>query len=49
MNGWFGSGIETFTSSVDNPDKTIRIPNWTVDLTAKFMSANDFRSRDDQY
>ncbi len=49
MNGWFESGIETFTSSVDNPDKTIRIPKWTVDLTAKLMSAKDFRSQHDEY
>ena len=49
MNGWFESGIETFTSSVDNPDKTIRIPIATVDLFAKTMSGNDFRELDDQH
>jgi hypothetical protein len=44
MNGSFGSGIETFTSSVDNPDKTIRIPSWAVILVANTLHTKDFRA-----
>ena len=34
---------------IDNPDKTIRIPTWAVDLRAKYMSVKDFRECHDRH